>query len=307
MFYQFFLKEFDHLHSVAVQPPIKQQKPIKMSLKNSFLNYFDKFCELFYKIVLKNLLGNVPALLVLILILVILTVYENVYYTDLFEISGKLDNLVTFFLSLFVRITFLVSFIEMILKRQDHLSYLEKLPEIDEIFLKEFGMVTKKRRDVQLNFMISVVFWLLCSTVIQIYEAYDSEFNQSNAAIILIFWIPIMVNSLRCFQLISTVSVIENRFTILNECLCTLSLKEEPEISTVIPMSVDRFYINFRKIVVLKDLYDRIWKLSNLTNSYHDRTILLNVTNSFLWITAMLYYIYTDIIAIESAISFISE
>lgn len=278
-----------------------------MSLKNSFLNYFDKFCELFYKIVLKNLLGNVPVLLAIIVILILLTVYENIYYTDLFEISGKLDNLVTFFLSLFVRITFLVSFTEMLLKRQDHISFLEKLPEIDEIFLSEFGVVTKKRRDVQLNFMISVIFWIIFNTVIQIYEAYDSEFNQSNLAIILIFWIPIIVNSMRCFQLISSVSVIENRFRILNESLATLSLKEEPEISTVISMSVDRYYTNFRKIVVLKDLYDRIWKLSNLTNSYHDRTILVNVTNSFLWITAMLYYIYTDIIAIESALGFISE
>lgn len=279
-----------------------------MSLKNSFLNYFDKFCDFFYQIVLKNLLLNVPVLLVIILLLIILTVYENIYYTDLFEIYSKLDNLVTFLLTLFVRITFLVSFTEMLLKRTDHLNFLEKLPEIDAILLNEFGVVTKKRRNVQLNFMISLICWIVFNTVIQIYEAYDSEFNQSNPAVILIFWIPILVNSMRCFHLISSVSVIENRFNILNESLSTMSLKEEPvEISTVIPMSVDHFYINFRKIVVLKDLYDRIWKLSNWTNSYHDRTILLNVTNSFLWITAMLYYIYTDIIGIEDAVGFISD
>lgn len=278
-----------------------------MSLKNSFLNYFDKFCELFYKIVLKNLLGSVPALLIIIVIVIILTAYENIYYTDLFEISGKLDNLVTFFLSLFVRITFLVSFSEMLLKRQDHLSFLEKVPEIDEILYNEFGVVTKKRRDVQLHFMISIIFWIIFNTAIQIFEAYDSEFNQSNFAVVLIFWIPILVNSMRCFHLISSVSLIDNRFQILNESLATLGLKEEPEVATVIPMSIDRYYLNFRKIVVLKDLYDRIWKLTNLTNSYHHRTILVNVTNSFLWITAMLYYIYTDIIAIEGAVEFISE
>lgn len=134
-----------------------------------------------------------------------------------------------------------------------------------------------------------------------------------------IFWIlyllPFVICSLRYFQIFTAITIVKQRFDQLIASLEEINLKQSskkiasispPTIMLIKPNvpiyeTIERMNRHFdmenselQKLLIIRDLYNRLWELTCIVNRCVGISVLINVANDFLSITSNCYWIFLN-------------
>lgn len=216
------------------------------------------------------------------------------------EAHNNIARTVDFIQLIGIRFTHFITLIESLLQRNALMQLLCKLNKWDEIIQDELKIVinhenlrkqTVNRLVTSVGFYFGIQLILLCIIIV----LKDFAF--------IYYWIyylvPFIVCCSRYVQIYIVVSLIKNRFEILNDAMSkvifintnntTQQLNEQKNSSKTSKIN------GIEKINLIRDLYHRLWEISSLTNQSFGLSLLANIGNDFVAITGHCYWIFLTI------------
>lgn len=199
----------------------------------------------------------------------------SILETDVF-ISAKFMSVVHL---IGIWISQLITLIESLIKRREQIEFLDKLREIDYIFEKKIGY-SFKYKALQRNIIFHMIGWGILYTLLESYLFLLVLDVDSKFGLFLRYWaihmLPFSICCLRYFQIIIYVLFLKLRFKFLNKAL--METKHEIE-----------------NLTLLKNVYSKLWNLSNLINQSFGLSILINIATNFISITINFYFVFLSL------------
>lgn len=230
------------------------------------------------------------------------------FQEDLFSIPNEqpmneIAHTVDFIQLTGIRIAHLIILFEALVQRKNLIQLLCKLNDWDLIVQKQFKDLAvcheTIRKKIILRLLGSGTFYLgiqlTLLLIILIREQYQFTYYWS------LYLIPFTVCCLRYVQIYVLISLMKDRFYLINQKiealqLCSLEAKNfkvNPEV--VVIKSNDVLLSPVEQLIILRQLYDKLWELTNLTNKCFGLSLLVNIGNDFVAITGHCYWIFLTI------------
>ncbi|XP_037817969.1 putative gustatory receptor 2a [Lucilia sericata] len=219
-----------------------------------------------------------------------------------------------------IRVAHIVSLSECLVRRKEQKRFYEEVKEIDRIFEcslnvdvnnKKFRRTTIQRGILMAFFYLAAEFFILASKLV----AEEQNF--------ILFWIfylmPLLICGIRYFQMFTSMSILKHRFDLLVKVLNQINLRKhicEPndvnlmdglngqvslnishtlallESSMLKKRRCDMENPELKKLLIVRDVYNRLFNLSEILNGYFGVSMLINVGNDFISITSNCYWIF---------------
>lgn len=227
---------------------------------------------------------------------------EDIYLNTIDDTTG---NTIDFIQLLGIRLAHIASMLESVYRRNDQIEFFEKLEEADNIFESKLGFNMKeysstKHTIVQLTILFFTYFFVeICIISILIF---NKEYSYIQ------YWVyyllPLCVCGLRFFQVFFCCLLLNNRFKMLNKSLTEMQSYKSSNNKTKdggkLFTTVGHFkgdnkpdsFSKYEKLVLLRNMYDRLWHLGLLINKSFGFSILANTGNAFLSVTCNLYWMF---------------
>lgn len=222
---------------------------------------------------------------------------------------NHIESVVSFVQLVAVKISHLVIVGEAFYHRRRMVEFCEGLIDIDET-LAEIGVKIDYRKSRRINFMVLgmfSIFIIMCgltsSTLKWIFEGDDMLIYSIS------FYLPFVVMNFRYFSIFNFIWTVRARVEKLNEKLSTIQLNHDDFVDyrplkriTTLSLTVllrncrqldqNKLIKKFNELIVLRSVYDRVFKLSILLNYSHGLSCLVNVCNDFILMTSQVYFIF---------------
>lgn len=208
-----------------------------------------------------------------------------------------------------IRTAHVIILCESMYQRKTLLKFFENLCEVDKMMEKaKINIKVEARQRKNYLAIISVLLFnvgmqlmvLIINTVFR--EGYQ-----------VLYWVsylpPFLVSCLRYFQAFNCVLFIRKRYEILNERLAQMQLKDEgfsvPQ--KLIPTVDFKLYVtdsylkpskplkDFQQIVLMRQMYDKLYILSTMVNYSFGLSNLINISNEFVSITVNGYFVFLSL------------
>ncbi|XP_023296580.2 putative gustatory receptor 2a [Lucilia cuprina] len=219
-----------------------------------------------------------------------------------------------------IRVSHIVSLSECLVRRNEQKRFYEEVKEIDRIFEcslnvdvnnKKFRRTTIKRGILMAFFYLAAEFFILTSKLV----AEEQNF--------ILFWIfylmPLLICGIRYFQMFTSMCILKHRFDLLVKVLNQINLRRhicEPNdmnimdsVNGQVPLNISQTLAllessilkkrhcdmenpELKKLLIVRDLYNRLFNLSEILNGYFGVSMLINVGNDFISITSNCYWIF---------------
>ncbi|KAI8116626.1 putative gustatory receptor 2a [Lucilia cuprina] len=219
-----------------------------------------------------------------------------------------------------IRVSHIVSLSECLVRRNEQKRFYEEVKEIDRIFEcslnvdvnnKKFRRTTIKRGILMAFFYLAAEFFILTSKLV----AEEQNF--------ILFWIfylmPLLICGIRYFQMFTSMCILKHRFDLLVKVLNQINLRKhicEPNDMNIMdsvngqaPLNISQTLAllessilkkrhcdmenpELKKLLIVRDLYNRLFNLSEILNGYFGVSMLINVGNDFISITSNCYWIF---------------
>lgn len=230
-----------------------------------------------------------------------LVLHNMISYKKFFEgDAARMISYLSFIVISLVRWMAVIIAIESILNSKQHKEFLSQLNDIDNIFMDDLRIKPnyKRMRCVAL-FWLAV--WIIQSVILISFVLEDvmkSDISNWDKFMWFLLTIPIVISSVRYFQIIQYIQSIEFRFEMINTRLCELDestnrldtgeklTKNDITHGDNSGLIVDRIY---NEIVCLRQIYHILWQCTGQLNETFRWSLLLLIATSF-FIIVVNYY-----------------
>lgn len=267
---------------------------------------------------LSNRLKNYSIALIFIhSILFILNVINTSY--SVVSVISK-ESLVTYLnllLVFTVRFLSIVILAEVHLKRDIQVEILKKLQETDNILEKNVG-AEHNYSAVRKQLLFNASFWTVESILMagfMIGLTFD-DFELRPFFFTCLHMLSFFTNGFRYLQYIMIVSLIKDRFEMIQQCLHQMNRFESKELDKMmkIPDPSDPFLVKittldvnlmktqvYQKVVYLRQCYHLLWETTLLTNNCFRWTLPFAIGTTFYFLVANCYWMFLIVIHREMA------
>lgn len=205
-----------------------------------------------------------------------------------------------------IRFAHLIILFEGLVQRKNLIRLLCKLNDWDLIIQKHYNNLQIShetiRKKILLKLLASGTFYLgiqlILLLIILLRQQYKFTYYWS------LYLIPFTVCCLRYVQIYILISLIKDRFDLINRKIEQLQLNSaESQTKTnhevlIMTNSTSNTTCDLspvQQLIILRQLYDKLWELTNLTNKCFGLSLLVNIGNDFLAITGHCYWIFLTI------------
>ncbi|XP_063709301.1 putative gustatory receptor 2a [Culicoides brevitarsis] len=226
------------------------------------------------------------------------------FQEDLFSIPNdqpmnEIAHTVDFIQLTGIRFTHLIILFEGLVRRRRLMQLLCKLSDWDLIVQKYYNNLHIShetiRRKILLKLLASGTFYggiqLILLLIILLRQQYEFTYYWS------LYLVSFIVCSLRYVQIYILISLLKDRFHLINKKIEKLNLNEGTASSGNVLMTKNATIINdelsaVQQLIILRQLYDKLWELTSLTNKCFGLSLLVNIGNDFIAITGHCYWIF---------------
>ncbi|XP_055913231.1 putative gustatory receptor 2a [Eupeodes corollae] len=213
-----------------------------------------------------------------------------------------------------VRTAYIVCVIEALCHVKEQQALLKNVQEIDRIFEVSLNTDVENRKfrsKIIKNGLVMLIVYFFCECFILAITALRST------SIYIGFWIlytvPLLVCGVRYFQYLLFIDIIKQRFVKLNEVLRSVNLLNaiyksghhkflgRGQAAFKLVKTTDKYSktmyrdgFDLTKLLVIRDLYSRLWEVCTLVNKCFGLSILIAIGVDFLAITANFYWIFLN-------------
>lgn len=257
---------------------------------------------------------NISVILSLLFILSVI-VYRliNTELLQMTHFNSAVNNVNLIQLNLF-RFAHLLIVIESLLKQKRQKLFFDQLRHVDRMLLQKYTIeidYRSLRRYTTIQLISFGLVYVFCLTSIIGYRILVQRHSFTIWQFIGWFYnmVPFMLTSLRYFQIIVWMGLLRTRFGHLNSILehidfngwLVTGIKPKPEIRNEILLVTeygrkDRRSVRRRtaldQLVIVRELYDRLWDLTQLINDCFGWSLLINTANDFVSVTSNCYLIF---------------
>lgn len=231
------------------------------------------------------------------------------FQEDLFSIPNQqpmneIAHTVDFIQLTGIRFAHLVILFEALMQRKNLIQLLCKLNDWDSIVQKYYNNLQIShetiRKKIILKLLASGTFYigiqLILLLIILVRAQYQFTYYWS------LYLIPFTVCCLRYVQIYILISLIKDRFHLINQKIERLQLNSAEKFKTnheVLVMTKGDLNNSdlsaVEQLIILRQLYDKLWELTQLTNKCFGLSLLVNIGNDFVAITGHCYWIFLTI------------
>lgn len=226
--------------------------------------------------------------------------------------NSAVSNVNLIQLNLF-RFAHLLIVIESLLKQKRQKLFFDQLRHVDQMLLQKYQIeidYRSLRRHTTIRLIGFALVYLFCLTSIIGYRILVQQHSLTIWQFIGFGYnlIPFMLTSLRYFQIIVFMGLLRTRFGHLNSILehidfnglLVTGIKPKPEIRNAILLVAEYGQKGHRQmrrtaldqLVIVRELYDRLWDLTQLINDCFGWSLLINTANDFISVTSNCYLIF---------------
>lgn len=217
-----------------------------------------------------------------------------VYKTFFEEENSQMLSYLTFLILISVRIVGVVITIESLVNRREHLDWLIKLNQIDQMFAEQLK-IGLNHKQIRRNGYIWLVVWLIQISICFLMVLVD--ILQDNSSVWLkIVWIiciiPLFLPTFRYFQIIHYIQLLEFVLATINKQLkafYTRSNRLDVSKRSKNPNFVSNEDEIYDRIVLLRKIYHMLWESTVKLNKIFQFSLLLLIGSSFLNILVNYY------------------
>lgn len=243
--------------------------------------------------------------------------YErNLYLRSHLNLMGNVVSLVQL---LAVKISHLVIVSEAFYQRKLMVEFCEGLIEIDEM-MENIGVQIRHKKQKRINSIILGLFSVFVFAFASTSSCLKWIFEGDEMLLFSIsFHLPFTVLSFRYFALFSFIWMIKARKEIINDELSTIVLNNDDFFNfkpskqiTTLSLTVifkncrqqtrKESIKNFDKLICLRNIHSKVYKLSVLLNYSFGLSNLVNMSNDFVLITSQIYFIF--VLLLKSSFDF---
>lgn len=210
--------------------------------------------------------------------------------------SAELNKTMSFIILVGNWIVLLVVMIESLLKKKKQMEFYQILSEIDETLEKTLNFNLSKSM-MRWSMIGKLVLWISFYSAMKVCHIfYLLKSNQRNS---LFFWsislIPYFICSLRYFQIICHIDLLKQRVNIFHKLLIEM---KTPDGQIIVHKRHANLLNHFKEkqdyeqLLILRDVYGKLWHLSNLINECFGWSILVNIGNDFVSVTSASYNLF---------------
>uniref|UniRef100_A0A1I8MVH4 Gustatory receptor n=1 Tax=Musca domestica TaxID=7370 RepID=A0A1I8MVH4_MUSDO len=209
--------------------------------------------------------------------------------------SNDIGKTVDFIQLVGIRVAHIVSIAEALIRREEQKKFYQQLIEIDKIFEKSLNIdlnngkfhssTAKSGLLILCVYIISEVFILIAHLI-----SYENE----NFQIYWIFYlVPLLICGLRYFQTFTSIRLIQKRLNELIKLLNEINL-HKPLLELSLHKRQEMENTDMKKLLIVRDLYNRLFLLTEIFNRYFGVSMLINLGNDFISITSNCYWIFIN-------------
>ncbi|XP_054730995.1 putative gustatory receptor 2a [Anastrepha obliqua] len=254
-----------------------------------------------------------------IIVALVLLLYGIFTYDDDFHKSGNdIGHTVDYIQIIGIRVAHAVTILEAFLQRHSQSLFVKQVREIDRIFECSLNVDVDNRalRTQLIRRGIIMLAIYLASELFILFAKFlvkDRHFS--------IYWLfyllPFFICGLRYFQIFVAITIIRQRLDKLLLTLNELNLLNSKQkqatnsnsntnikfISQTLPIYETSEYLHrhydmenpdMKRLLIIRDLYNRLWESTGTLNRDFGISILINVGNDFISITSNCYWIFLN-------------
>lgn len=198
-----------------------------------------------------------------------------------------------------IRFAHLIILFEGLIRRRKLIQLLCKLNDWDLIVQKHYSNMHIShetiRKKICLKLLGSGTFYLgiqlILLMIILLRQQYQFTYYWS------LYLIPFTVCCLRYVQIYILISLLKDRFHLVNKKIEQLQLNASDDFLTMKNAAIDDSLSlsPVEQLIILRTLYDKLWELTNLVNKCFGLSLLVNIGNDFIAITGHCYWIFLTI------------
>ncbi|XP_017474702.1 PREDICTED: putative gustatory receptor 2a [Rhagoletis zephyria] len=197
-----------------------------------------------------------------------------------------------------IRISHLVTISEAFLQRRGQCLFVKQVREIDRVFECSLNVeVDNRSLRSQLRRRGLIMLAIYVSSELLILFAKFLTKDRHFSIYWLLYLLPFFVCGLRYFQIFTAIMIVRQRLDklvlVLNE-LNLLKTFPSYETSDWQNRRTDMENPDMKRLLTIRDLYNRLWELTGTLNADFGVSILTNVGNDFLSITSNCYWIFLN-------------
>lgn len=234
-------------------------------------------------------------LFVLLFALAISSMFSDSTYVV--DRASRMLNYMSFLMVISVRLLAAVVVIESIAARSEQSLFLTNLDGIDRLLRQKFGQTVDQLKTRNTT-IFWIIFWVIKVIALQIFVVLTSQVLDKKGVhkyLWLLYVFPMAFSSIRYYQLIHYVEMIELRLKALNQRLIDICVTQK-RVNTNSAISIQLSQFGSRPdrkliddIVLLRIIYNRLWEACGSMNTSFRWTLLLSVGSSFVIIVVNFY------------------
>lgn len=191
----------------------------------------------------------------------------------------------------FIRLHAIVLLIESFVKRSDQVELLDKMAEIENVFVTKFHVKIDEHK-LQRTYRNHLIFWLL--RIAAIIGCLFLGRTWGRVYYILLYMVPFYTSTLMYAQLLAYIDTIHYCIEILIDEVGQFSMRHVPHSAELTNAEKRTFVFTFEKIERLRDLrhgFQLVWQASILVNHYVRWSLPIGINNEFITLINDLYWI----------------
>ncbi|XP_011194022.2 putative gustatory receptor 2a [Zeugodacus cucurbitae] len=217
-----------------------------------------------------------------------------------------------------IRVAHIVTIVEAFLRRHGQNSFIRQVREMDRIFECSLNVDVDNRSFRKKIFRRGIVMILIYAGTGALKLLTHFFTNDKNFSIYWVFYLlPLCICGVRYFQIFSAIMIVSHRLDKLVTAMNELNLLHSKpkadstdssiinvksisqalsvyETSEYLKHKYDMENPDMKRLLIIRDLYNRLWELTATINSDFGISILTNVGNDFISITSNCYWIFLN-------------
>lgn len=192
----------------------------------------------------------------------------------------------------FIRLHAIVLLIESFSKRTDQVELLDKMAEIETVFVTKFQMKIDAPK-LQRTFRNHLVFWLL--RLAAIIGCTFLTRTWGRVYYLFLYIVPFYTSTLMYAQFLAYIDTIHYCIEMLIDEVGQFSMSHVPQSAALKNAEKRTFVFTFEKIERLRDLrqvFQLVWQASMLVNHYVRWSLPIGINNEFITLINDLYWIF---------------
>lgn len=192
-----------------------------------------------------------------------------------------------------IRVISIITAVESFVNRRMQPEMFQKFHEVDQILIRIFGVdlrYDELRRSTHCNILRWAALFISVVTIIYTLASFMEE--QEFRSLFLFYSFPLSVSVLNFVKYITFVKLVKYRYKLANRLLTQVSQFQLKKLNGKVLRCRDQDLNLLKKLKVLLDVYDRLWDVTQLINDQSQWSLLVNIVNFLLIVTANFYWSY---------------